>query len=613
MVKQVKSAKEKGPAALYPFPIGFRPSMAPQPASDESDSYSARAFAEVADRALRAGLARATMGISPSSLGQAYFDWYSHLLASPGKQMRLVEKAVRKSIRLSHFAGACMQGADGERCIEPLPQDKRFADPAWDAYPYNLIHQAFLLNQQWWFNATTDVRGVSEHHEKVVEFVTRQILDVFSPSNNPLTNPEVLEKTRAEGGQNLVRGFQNLVEDWERWLGSKPPVGAEDFPVGEKLALTPGKVVFRNELIELIQYAPTTESVAREPVLIVPAWIMKYYILDLSPENSLVKYLVDQGHTVFMVSWKNPGPEERDFGLDAYRQLGVMAALDAVCGIVPDAKVHAVGYCLGGTLLSIAAAAMARAGDDRLASVSLFAAQTDFSEAGELTLFIDESQVSFLEDMMWEQGFLDTKQMAGAFQLLRSNDLIWSRSIREYLLGERAPMFDLMAWNADATRMPYRMHSEYLRQLFLDNDFAAGRFHVDGKPAVVEDITVPFFVVGTERDHVAPWRSVYKIAHLADSELTFVLTTGGHNAGIVSEPGHGHRSYKILTQPPHDGFLDPDGWNEVAESRDGSWWTAWTKWLGAHSTAQTAPPAMGRQRKGEPPLMDAPGSYVMMK
>ncbi|AXS42025.1 alpha/beta fold hydrolase [Breoghania sp. L-A4] len=600
-------------AELYPFPIGAGRAVAPQPPLDEADSYSARAFAEVADRAFRAGIARATLGISPSSLAQAYFDWFSHIAASPGKQMRLAEKALRKSVRMSQFAATCLSGSSSARCIEPLPQDKRFSDPAWDRFPFNLIHQSFLLNQQWWHNAVTGVRGVSVHHEKVVEFVTRQILDVFSPSNSLLTNPEVLERTRAEGGRNLVRGYENLIDDWERWLGNKPPVGTEDFQVGETLAVTPGKVVYRNDLIELIQYTPTTKTVAREPVLIVPAWIMKYYILDLSPENSMVRYLVEQGHTVFMVSWKNPGPSERDFGLEAYRRLGVMAALEVVGAIVPDAKVHAVGYCLGGTLLAIAAAAMARFGDDRLATVSLFAAQTDFTEAGELTLFIDESQVSFLEDMMWEQGFLDTKQMAGAFQLLRSNDLIWSRSIREYLMGERPAMFDLMAWNADATRMPYRMHSEYLRQLFLDNDFAAGRYHVGAEPVVVEDISAPFFVVGTESDHVAPWRSVHKITHLADSELTFVLTTGGHNAGIVSEPGHKHRSYKIMTQPAHDGFLDPEGWSEAAEQREGSWWEAWAAWLTEHSSAQVPPPETGRADAGYPPLMDAPGSYVLMK
>jgi poly[(R)-3-hydroxyalkanoate] polymerase subunit PhaC len=567
---------------------------------------------EILDRAAHVAMARFTGGISPMALLGAFADWRQHLAASPGKQVHLYEKALRKSVRFALYAIACASGGgQASPCIEPLPQDRRFRAAAWQRYPFNLIHQGFLLQQQWWHNATTGIRGVSRHHQAVVEFTTRQLLDLLSPSNFPATNPEVLDATLREGGANLVRGWFNLLEDLTRSWSGREPVGAEAFRPGETVALTPGSVVMRNSLAELIQYAPSSAAVRGEPVLIVPAWIMKGYILDLSPANSLVRYLVDSGHTVFMVSWKNPGPADRDRGLADYLQLGLRDSLAAVTAITGAERVHVAGYCLGGTLAAAAAAAMARDGDARLAGLTLIAAQVDFTEAGELMLFIDESQLAFLEDLMWEQGFLDTGQMAGAFQLLRSNDLIWSRMVREYLMGDRQPMTDLMAWNADRTRLPYRMHSQYLRRFFLRNDLAEGRYEVDRRPVALTDIRAPIFAIGTERDHVAPWRSVYKLNLLTDTEVTFLLTSGGHNAGIISEPGHPGRRYRVATKPADGRYVDADAWYADTAPSDGSWWPAWVAWLDRHSGTAVAPPLLGRPGAGYRPLGPAPGTYVL--
>jgi polyhydroxyalkanoate synthase len=579
----------------------------------ERDSYAVTALADIIDRSLNASMACFSAGLSPAALAEAFLDWTTHLAFAPGKRLQLIDKAARKTMRLANFARQCaLQGGSAECCIEPLPQDRRFAGDAWQKWPFNFIHQAFLLNQQWWHNATTGVRGVTKQHETMVEFASRQALDMFSPSNFLFTNPELIEQTLRKGGANFASGLQNFIEDWERAVSGRKPVGTERFQVGRDVAVTPGKVVYQNRLIELIQYAPATDQVRPEPVLIVPAWIMKYYILDLSPQNSLARYLTEQGFTVFMISWKNPTPEDRDLGMEDYRSLGVMAALDAVNAIVPDRNVHAVGYCLGGTLLSIAASAMARDGDDRLQSITLLAAQTDFTEAGELMLFINESQLAFLEDMMWEQGFLDTKQMAGAFQMLRSNDLVWSYMVRNYLMGERQPMTDLMAWNVDATRMPYRMHSEYLRNLFLNNDLAEGRYVADGKPVALTDIRAPIFAVGTERDHVAPWRSTYKIHLLADAdEITYLLASGGHNVGIVSEPGSDGRTYRVMTRNSAERYVDPDTWLGLAQQHHGSWWPEWIAWLNARSGQPVDPPPMGASDRGFPVLRDAPGEYAL--
>jgi polyhydroxyalkanoate synthase len=558
----------------------------------------------------RAGIARLTGGLAPSALAGAYFDWAVHLAASPGKQYELAAQAIDAAADIAAFAAGCARGAASDPCRCALPQDNRFRAAAWRTFPFNVYAHSFLTMERWWEAATTGIRGVSSQHERAVTFAARQVLDTVAPSNFLWTNPAAIERTRAQCGMNLLQGLSNLADDVRRAAAGRGPAGSEAFAVGKTVAVTPGKVVHRSPLAEVIQYNPATDRVRPEPIVIIPAWIMKYYILDLSPANSLVKFLTEQGFTVFMISWKNPGVEDRDVGFDDYRRLGILPAIEAATAITGSKRVHAAGYCLGGTLLAVTAAAMARDHDDRLASLSFLAAQADFTEAGELTLFINESEVAFLEDMMWERGYLDAKQMAGAFQLLRSNDLIWSRMVHDYLMGERSAPIDIMAWNADATRMPYRMHSEYLRSLFLDNDLAGGRFKVDGRPVAVHDIRVPIFAVGTEQDHVAPWRSVFKFRSLADTEVTFVLTNGGHNAGILSEPGHAQRHYRMGLHRHDEQYVDPDGWLTATPTREGSWWPAWSAWLAEQSGAPVAPPPLGRGKFS--PLEDAPGRYVLM-
>ena len=576
--------------------------------------FSATAMADRVDPAFHAALARRFASLSPAAGLLAASDWALHLATSPGKCMDLARLAMHQSGELAEYARERMTAGSDRQArlgVEPAVEDRRFRDPEWQQWPFNYLHQSFLFRQQWWDAATRGVRGVEKHHENIVSFAARQWLDIFSPGNQLATNPVVLKRTLQQGGANLLRGALNAVDDLQRLAAEQGPAGVEDFVVGRDVAITPGKVVLKNRLMELIQYTPTTAAVHPEPILIVPAWIMKYYILDLSPHNSLIGYLVDQGYTVFCLSWKNPGYEDRDLGMDDYLELGFHAALDAVTTIVPGQKVHATGYCLGGTMLAIAAAAMARDGDERLASLSTFTAQTDFSEPGELGLFVDESQLSLLEAQMAQTGYLKASQMAGAFQMLRSYDMLWSRLVNEYLLGERAPMNDLMAWNADATRMPARMHSQYLRRLFLNDDLSEGRYPVDGKPVSLSNLTLPMFMVGTLTDHVAPWRSVFKLHQMSPAEITFALTSGGHNAGIVNPPGNPRRRYQLLTRPAGGSYVAPDEWLETAPQTQGSWWPAWLQWLQARSGTPVKPPRMGAG--AYQPVGDAPGTYVLEK
>ena len=567
------------------------------------------------DLPLKLWLTRLAHGVSPASLALAYADWLVHFMASPSKQADMAASALRKGLLALQYAAPYAHQGEGEcaYCVEPRPQDKRFSPHEWHSPPFSAIAQTFLLQDQWWTEAMIGVRGVSRHHEDVAAFITRQWLDMWSPSNFIATNPQVLKDALATGGANFASGFVNWSRDALAVLSDGKPRGVEEFMPGRAVAVTPGKVVFRNRLIELIQYEPTTAKVNVEPVLIVPSWIMKYYILDLTPADSLVKYLVDQGHTVFMVSWKNPGGDDRDLGLNDYVELGVMAALKTVDALRPGAGINAMGYCLGGTLLAIAAAALSGKSGNPLKTVSLLAAQTDFHEPGELGLFIDESQIAFLEDLMTARGYLDGRQMAGAFALINSKDLVWSKLVHEYLMGAHTPMTALRAWNADATRLPARMHSEYLRRLYLHNDLSEGRYRFGGHSVQLEHITVPLFVLATELDHVSPWTSVYKIHRLAHAPVSFVLSSGGHNAGIVSPPtgpaAHPQASYRFAVHARGHAPADPQLWLQTAQSVKGSWWPCWHQWLSEHSSEQIkAVPVTGLLADGQ--AVAAPGTYV---
>lgn len=579
------------------------------PDSAAAPDAAMRQAAQQLDQTLHSLWAKSSMGLSPIAMTLAYMDWAMHLGASPGQQMLHLQETLTDLQQQWHSAGE--------------EKDQRFRDAAWQHWPFNALKEGYKAQAAQW-QRSTQVAGMSDHHRHMVGFFTRQWLDALSPSNWPLTNPEVVRKAIETQGQSLQKGWQHYLADLhpiataaeDNASESRPPL---PFAVGQDVATTPGKVVFRNRLIELIQYVPSTDKVHAEPLLIVPSCIMKYYILDLSPSNSMVRYLVDQGHTVFMISWRNPDASDRDLGMDDYLRLGVLDAMAAVKAHTGSARLHAMGYCLGGTFLAIAAAVMGRKAGRRgrradaslptLASVSLLAAQTDFSEPGELGLFIDDDQLQTLREDMAHKGYLSGKQMAGAFQFLNARDLIWSRSTHRYLLGEDDIGMDMMSWNADVTRLPERMHNEYLSSLFLHDALAQGHYRFEGEGLALMDIKAPMLVVGTVRDHVSPWRSVYKIHLTTDTDTTFILAAGGHNAGIVSEPGHPHRSYQMHHVAPGHTWIEPEAWVQKASLHEGSWWVPMQHWLAKHS----GPLVKARPIPAPNALCDAPGTYVKVR
>ncbi len=597
--------------------------------------------ARTLDETVHAQLAKASVGLSPISLALSYADWAMHLAISPGRQALLGQKAadISRAWVPEWFKGLGVQNASAPTSVAEL--DPRFTDPGWSQWPFSAMKQSFKASEAWWRDAV-QIDGMSSHHQHVMAFFTQQGVDALAPSNWGLTNPQSLATARETMGQSWLKGMQHFAEDALSQQASSKHAQTDQpkplpFKVGKDVAVTPGKVVFRNHLIELIQYTPTTSKVYPEPILIVPSCIMKYYILDLSPANSMVRYLVEQGHTVFMISWRNPDGSDRALGMQDYLQAGVMAAMAAVKEQAQAPRIHALGYCLGGTFLAIVAAALGacqgqrqsrpesasqtkswhRRQDDQscldnmpeLATVTLLAGQTDFSEPGELGVFIDDDQLKTLRGAMARAGYLSGSQMAGSFQFLNARDLIWTRNTRRYLLGQDEVGNDMMSWNADVTRLPERMHDEYLSSLFLNNALANGHYRVAGQGVALKDIKAPMLVVGTLRDHVSPWQSVYKIHLLTDTHITFVLAAGGHNAGIISEPGHPRRSYQKGHVEPGHGWIEPEDWLQQAPLFDGSWWPAMHDWLAQRSGAKVPAP----QFKPEQILADAPGDYIMVR
>jgi polyhydroxyalkanoate synthase len=569
-------------------------------------------------------MAHWSAGISPISLALAWTDWALHLATSPGSQNRLMQQALQSSLAWSQDATRALVNTgfgrpDPQASPAPLPldqvlaEDSRYAAAEWQGWPWRPLATANKACEAWWKSASS-LRGMQNHSRHQMDFYGRQLLDMMSPGNCLLTNPQALNDALRTGGKTLAQGWQLALQDWkarqELAAGRSPE---HEIGPGRGLAMTPGEVVMRNDLVELIQYTPTTPQVEAEPVLIVPSCIMKYYILDLSPHNSLVRWLVGQGHSVYIVSWRNPDQSDALLGMEDYVLEGVQAPL-AHIHHATGSPIHLMGYCLGGTLAAIAAAAMGgvaqQATAPRLASLSLLAAEVDFTEPGDMGVLIDEAQVRLLEDMMAARGFLTGRQMAASFQFLHARDLVWSSQTRRWLMGQDEVPNDLMIWNADVTRLPAVMHSQYLRHCFLNNDLAEGRYLHEGEPISLRDIRVPVFAVGTVKDHVAPWRSVYKIHRLVSVDVTFALTSGGHNAGIVSEPGRPRRQYQWLQSPASSIWRTPDEWVALAPHHEGSWWPAWSGWLKAQGSGQLQP---ARQPPKDAELGSAPGHYVFVR
>jgi polyhydroxyalkanoate synthase len=543
----------------------------------------------------------------PLNIGGAFMEMTARLMADPTRLVQAQLGFWQDYMTLWQSTTRRIMGMETSPVIQADPKDKRFHDDAWHQNEiFDFIKQSYLLSARYVTKTVGDVEGLDPKTARKVDFYARQFVDAMSPSNFVLTNPEVLRKTAETGGENLLRGLNNLLTDLERGHGklSIKMTDRDAFKLGENIAVSPGKVVYQNELMQLIQYSPSTDAVLKRPLLILPPWINKFYILDLRPKNSFVRYAVSQGHTVFMVSWVNPDEQLADAGFEDYMKKGVFAALDAIERATGERDVNAIGYCLGGTLLGTTLAWMARKGDDRIKSATFFVTMLDFQEAGELGVFIDEEQLKALEEKMNARGYLDGAEMSTTFNMLRANDLIWSFVVNNYLLGNEPFPFDLLYWNSDATRMPARFHSFYLRHMYQENLLAQpDAIELDGVKLDLGQIKVPAYFLSTREDHIAPWRSTYRGTQLLGGENRFVLAASGHIAGVVNPPEGGKYNHWVNNALPSD----PQAWLEGATEMAGSWWPDWNRWVTAKAPAKVA--ARTPTDAGE----DAPGGYVRVQ
>ncbi|CAA6800930.1 MAG: Polyhydroxyalkanoic acid synthase [uncultured Thiotrichaceae bacterium] len=557
-----------------------------------------------------------SMNLDPFNLGEAYTDWMAAVAKDPAKAMQASMDFWQQSMQLTQQAMSHAFAGEGQEKPEPVIAegrgDRRFKHDDWSDKPvFDVIKQSYLLTSDYARKLVSDVDGLDEKTEEKVKFFTERYLDAMSPTNFAATNPAVLEKTMETKGANLLHGLKNMIGDLEAGEG-KLKISMTDtsaFTLGENVATTPGKVVFQNRMFQLIQFSPSTDKVLKRPLLIVPPWINKYYIMDLQPKNSLLKWLVDEGHTVFVMSWVNPDETYRDVGFDHYVTEGVIKAVDAVENITGEDEINAIGYCIGGSLLTTTLAYMKANNDARIKSATFFTTMIDFEDPGELGVYIDEKQICGIEQNMEEEGYLDGTQMAGAFNLLRANDLIWSFYVNNYLLGNDPRPFDLLYWNSDSTRMTAAMHSWYLRNLYLENNLAKpNALEINGTPIDVSSIDVPACFISTVDDHIAPWLSTYKGAKLFSGDVRFILGGSGHIAGIINPPEANKYGYRVTDELPDE----PQAWADSANVEEGSWWPNWNTWIRPLSDEET----IDARTPGDstlPVIEDAPGTYVKCK